>query len=91
MNVNWFKDMAERALATAAEAAIGLWILAGPANLFTVSAAQGAASAGAIAGLSVVKSMLATMVGDPNSASALPASALPVKAPAKKAPAKKAV
>lgn len=68
-SASWFKDMAERAVSTAAEAALGIWILAGPANVFSVSAAHGAAAAAAIAGLSVVKSALASKVGDPNSAS----------------------
>ena len=59
----WFKDMAERALATFAEAALGFWILAGPGDVFNLDVAEGAAAAGLIAGLAVVKAALAAKVG----------------------------
>ena len=65
----WFVDVSERALATFVESAVGIWILAGPASLFTISSAKGAAAAGVIAGLAVVKGAIATKVGDKDSAS----------------------
>lgn len=67
----WFKDMAERAVATFAEAALGFYILAGPGDVFNASVAEGAAAAGVIAGLAVVKAALAAKVGT-NSASLNP-------------------
>lgn len=65
----WFKDTAERALATFAEAALGIWVLAGPGNVFSVDVAEGAAAAGVIAALAVVKAALASKIGNPDSAS----------------------
>lgn len=59
----WAKDTFERALATAAEAALGIWILAGPADVFNIDVAEGAAAAGVIAALAVVKAALASKVG----------------------------
>lgn len=68
----WLKDTFERALATFAEAAIGVWILAGPADVFNVTVLEGAGAAGLIAGLAVVKAALAGHVGQKNSASLSP-------------------
>ena len=59
----WAKDMFERVLATAAEAALGIWILAGPADVFHIEVAEGAAAAGVIAGLAVIKAALASKLG----------------------------
>lgn len=68
----WVKDTAERVLATFAEAALGLWILAGPADVFHMSTAHGAAAAGLIAGAAVLKAAVASKVGNPSSASLNP-------------------
>lgn len=62
----WFRDTAERALATFAEAALGVWILAGPGDLFNLDLAEGAAAAGIIAGLAVVKAAIASKIGSGN-------------------------
>lgn len=63
LNSTWWKDTLERTLATFAEAAIGVWILAGPADVFNVTVLEGTASAGVIAGLAVVKAAIAAHVG----------------------------
>lgn len=68
----WLKDMFERAVSTFAQSAIGFYILAGPGDLFNVTVLEGAAAAGLIAGLSVVKSALAANVGQEGSASLSP-------------------
>ncbi len=68
----WVVDCAERALATAAEAALGIYVLAGPGDLFSISLAEGAAASGVIAGLAVIKGALATKVGDSTGASLAP-------------------
>lgn len=60
----WLKDTIERTVATFAEAAIGVWILAGPADVFEITVLEGAASAGVIAGLAVVKAAIASKVGN---------------------------
>lgn len=65
----WVKDTVERVLATFAEAALGLWVLAGPADLFNLDAAKGAIAAGVIAGVAVLKAALAAKVGNKDSAS----------------------
>jgi hypothetical protein len=65
----WLRDTSERALATFAQAALGVWILAGPGDVFNVTVLEGAGAAGLIAALSVVKSALASKVGNPDSAS----------------------
>lgn len=59
----WFRDTFERAVATYVEAALGVWILAGPADVFNLSVAEGAAASGVIAGLAVVKGALAGYIG----------------------------
>lgn len=68
----WFKDVAERALATFVESALGLWILSGPGDLFNLDLAEGAAAAGLIAAAAVVKGAIAAGVGDKQSASLNP-------------------
>ncbi len=65
----WLRDTAERAIATFAEAALGLWILADGADLFSITAAEGAITAGVIAAGAVVKGAIASRLGDKNSAS----------------------
>jgi Putative lactococcus lactis phage r1t holin len=65
----WLRDTVERAVATFAEAALGVWILAGPGDLFNVDLAEGAAAAGAIAGLAVVKAAIASKIGSGTNAS----------------------
>lgn len=68
----WFKDSLERVIVTFIQAAIGVWILSGPADVFNVTVLEGAASAGLIAALSAVKAILAANVGTPGSASLNP-------------------
>lgn len=68
----WLKDTAERALATFAEAALGVWILAGPGDVLSVTVLEGAGAAGLIAALAVVKAALASKVGREDSASLNP-------------------
>lgn len=68
----WFKDTLERVIVTFAEAAIGIWILAGPGDVFNVSTLEGAGAAGVIAGLAVLKAALAAGVGQKGSASLSP-------------------
>jgi hypothetical protein len=68
-NRAWFVDTAERVLVTFAESAIGVWVLAGPGDLFSLDVAEGAAAAGLIAGLSLLKSILAAGIGNKDSAS----------------------
>jgi hypothetical protein len=65
----FLKDVAERSASTFIQAALGIWILAGPADVFSVSVAEGAVSAGLIAALSVLKGALASKIGNPDSAS----------------------
>lgn len=65
----WFADTVERALATFAEAALGLYVLAGPGDVLSLDLAKGAAAAGVIAAAAVVKAAIASKVGDPDSAS----------------------
>jgi hypothetical protein len=68
----WFKDTIERVVVTFAEAAIGIWILAGPGDVFAVSTLEGAGAAGVIAALAAVKAALAAGVGQKGSASLSP-------------------
>lgn len=74
----WMVDTVERVAATFVESAVGIWILAGPANVFSLSTAHGAAAAGLIAALVVVKSAIASTVGDKDSASLVPTVPAPV-------------
>jgi len=62
----WFKDAAERVLATAAEAALGVFVVSGTINLDT---AQKAGVVGAVAGASLLKSLIAGLLGNKNNAS----------------------
>lgn len=59
----WFRDTTERVVATFLEAALGLWILTGPGDLFSLSAGKGAAAAGVIAAAAVLKSAIAGQIG----------------------------
>ena len=65
----WFKDMAERALATFVQAFLAIIIASETLNVSTLKAAM---VAGIAAVLSAVKSALATKVGNPSSASLAP-------------------
>lgn len=65
----WIKDTTERVVATFAEAALGLWILTGPGDLFSIDAAEGAAAAGVIAAAAVLKAAVAAKIGNKDSAS----------------------
>lgn len=67
----WLLDVVERSLATFAEAALGLYILAGPADVFSLDTSEGALAAGVIAALAVVKGAIASKLGT-NSASLNP-------------------
>lgn len=77
-NKTWMLDTVERVLATFAESAIGIWVLAGPANVFSLSTAHGAAAAGLISALVVVKSAVAAGIGNKDSASLVPSVPAPV-------------
>lgn len=70
-SATWVKDVFERSIATFAEAAIGLYILAGPADVFNLDTSEGALAAGVIAALAVVKGAIASKLGT-NSASLNP-------------------
>jgi hypothetical protein len=59
------KDVAERALWTAAQAFIAVYTVAG------IDEAKSALTAAVAAGISVIKGFLATQVGNPSSASTL--------------------
>jgi hypothetical protein len=62
---NLYIDMAERALWTAVQAFIAVWIIGDP------SSAKSAAIAGVAAALSVVKGFAASRIGDKESAATL--------------------
>lgn len=66
-----FTDMLERAIATYAVAFLGL-LLADGVDLTSVSVLKAAAIAALPAGLTVVKSFLASFIGDTSSAALLP-------------------
>ena len=59
------KDVAERAIWTAAQAFIAVYTVGG------IDAVKSAVTAGVAAGISVIKGFLSTQVGDPSSASSL--------------------
>jgi hypothetical protein len=67
--VKWAKDMAERALSTYIQAALGLLIASPGLDIGKVEACLVAAIPAA---LSVVKSMVAAFVGDKGTASLVP-------------------
>lgn len=77
----WIKDTVERVLATFAESAIGLWILTGPADAFSLSVAKVAVASGVIAAAAVLKAAIAAGIGNKNSASLDP-SLVTVEVPA---------
>jgi len=62
----FWKDLCERAVMTAAQAAIASYLVVGPDGWKT------AALAGVAAALSVIKSAIAHKIGDPDSASTVP-------------------
>ncbi|MEV1295759.1 holin [Pseudonocardia sp. NPDC049635] len=65
----FWKDAAERAIATGAQTLVGLWTAAGVFNLLTVDwAAAGGVAAGAAA-LSLLKSLVATTIAERGTAS----------------------
>lgn len=65
MNNKLYKDIAERALWTAAQAFIAIYTVGG------VDEIKSATAAAVAAGISVLKGFLATQVGDSSSASTL--------------------
>jgi hypothetical protein len=68
--MRFFTDLAERTIATYLEAFIGLLLVGGITDLST---AKSAAIAAVPAGLAVVKGALSGFLGDPDTASVLPA------------------
>ncbi|MFB7671691.1 holin [Kitasatospora purpeofusca] len=70
MSSRFFRDLLERTLATYAVTLLGL-LTAGAVDLTDLGALRAAAIAAIPAGLTVVKSALATLVGDPTSAALL--------------------
>jgi len=65
-------DVAERAVLTAVQAFLSVWVVSSWADLTDVGLAQRAAVAGIAAALAVVKGFAASRVGDPASAALLP-------------------
>jgi hypothetical protein len=65
-------DLAERVLATFVVAAAGVAVAAGPADMFSASFWETVGAAGIAAAASLVKGLVARVVGDPQSASAAP-------------------
>ncbi|MEK9767903.1 MAG: hypothetical protein VW683_03180 [Betaproteobacteria bacterium] len=63
MDVNIYKQVAERALMTFAQTFLAMFVVT------DLTSAKGALTAAAAAGLSVVKSFAATKIGDPSTAS----------------------
>lgn len=66
------RDLFERVLATFVVTAAGLLIAAGPADMLSASFWEGVGAAGLAAVGSLVKGLVAKVVGDKNSASAAP-------------------
>lgn len=67
------RDASERVLATFAVSALGLWVAADAADLFTLETAKGAVTAGFIAAGTLVKVLVASRLGVKGSASLDPA------------------
>lgn len=65
LDTKLIKDVAERAIWTAAQAFIAVYTVGG------VDAVKSAVTAAVAAGISVVKGFVSTQVGDPKSASSL--------------------
>lgn len=65
-------DLAERVVATGVAAAAGVAILAGPADVFSASFWESVAAGGIAAAGSLLKGVLARVIGDKNSASVAP-------------------
>jgi hypothetical protein len=66
------RDLVERVLATFVVAFSGVAVAAGPADMFSASFWESAAVAGLAAGGSVVKGLIARVIGNRDSASAAP-------------------
>lgn len=64
------RDLAERVLATFVVTVAGIMVAAGPADMFNASFWEGVGAAGLAAVGSLVKGLVAKVVGDKNSASA---------------------
>lgn len=62
----WLVDAAERVASSAVEAFLGSLILGG---VFSMSTLRAAEVSGAVAGLTAIKSLVASLVGNPDSAS----------------------
>lgn len=77
----WIKDTVERVAATFAESALGLWILTGPADTFSLSALKLIGTSAVIAAAAVLKSAIAAKIGNKDSASLDP-SLVTVEVPA---------
>ena len=65
-------DLAERTAATFVVTLGGVFVAAGPADMFSLSFWEGAATAGIAAAGSLLKGVIARAAGDKNSASAAP-------------------
>jgi hypothetical protein len=65
-------DLIERVVATFVATVAGVAVAAGPADLFTLSFWEGAATAGLASAVSLVKGVAAKFIGDRHSASAAP-------------------
>lgn len=68
---SWWKQVAERAAKSAAQALIGLWVGDGVFNLWSVDAPKAAGVALGAAVLSVLTSIVTSGVGQPGSPSAV--------------------
>jgi hypothetical protein len=66
------RDLAERVLATFVATLAGVLVAAGPADMFNLDFWEGAFAAALAAAGSLLKGVLARVVGDKNSASAAP-------------------
>ncbi|MDX3230650.1 hypothetical protein [Streptomyces sp. ME19-01-6] len=66
------KDLAERVVWTFLTASAGVAVAAGPADMFRVSFWQGVGTAGIAAAGSLLKGVVARVIGDKNSASTAP-------------------
>lgn len=82
-------DSAERIVSTFVEAFLGIWILAGPADVFNLSTVHTAAAAGVVAAAAALKAALAAKVGSGSSASLNPNQVAYVKKVAAPQPAAK--
>lgn len=72
----WLKDTFERVAATFAESALGLWILTGPGDAFSLSGLKLVGASALIAAAAVLKAAVASQIGNKDSASLDPSLAV---------------